>query len=426
MGILDKLKQAAAVVQTVASGSSNLIDGFQSRTDTKEKTSTSVTSSMYDTPLEKLIEMSILDGELTEKKRQFLLRKAEASGIDPAEFEIILDARLYEKQQNNNSVVEQSVLNPIVEENKTSIQTLFHLLNEAEEVSNKELETKIEQRRIEHNKLSAKDVAKLAKYVVEEAIPGVSLVKELFSDGDNDDDDDDNKFEREIDELKYSAKEKLISRAKNIITAFPVSMAKDEVIEFLSNATPKAKQENSFTNSTYHNEIAPTWKIKCEQIIKQARLSLKNDASAMDIINEYAKQFSPVNELSEKLDRIANECISKKKKLREQRKCIKLFPIPQTSADILDLLRYILPKTKTGFDADKNVMVWRNKFKKILSTAKVFGAKDLEMKSEIELFEEQFKTPIFPFFISLYMQLSLTKKIILWFILCIIVMSILE
>jgi hypothetical protein len=61
---------------------------------------------MYSEKLEKLIELSLADGVLTEKEKQVLLKNAEAEGIDLNEFEIVLDARLYEKiqQQAGNPV----------------------------------------------------------------------------------------------------------------------------------------------------------------------------------------------------------------------------------------------------------------------------------------------------------------------------------
>ncbi|MDR1883118.1 MAG: hypothetical protein LBR26_10120 [Prevotella sp.] len=250
---------------------------------------------MYSEKLEKLIELALADGVLTDKKKQVLLKNAEAEGIDLDEFEMVLDAKVYERQQNNsvvnNVVVEQPVPKPVVEEKKTSIQTLFQLLNEAEETSNKELDAAIEQRRMELNKLSAKDIANLAGNVLGGAIPGVGLVKELFSGGD---DDDATELDKEIYKLTARSKERLIARKKSIISNFPIPTLKDEAIEFLSNATPYAKKQgNFFSGIKYeaHNELVPTWKLKCEQIIRQANLSFKNDASTMNAINEYAKQL---------------------------------------------------------------------------------------------------------------------------------------
>ena len=54
---------------------------------------------MYDEQLEKLIEMAIVDGELSAKEKLTLFKKAESLGIDLDEFELILDGRLFERQQ---------------------------------------------------------------------------------------------------------------------------------------------------------------------------------------------------------------------------------------------------------------------------------------------------------------------------------------
>jgi Flp pilus assembly protein TadB len=80
MGIFDKIKQLAGTnVQTV-------------------KESESISNDMYDAQLEKLIEMSLADGVLTEKEKQILFRKAESLGIDLDEFEMVLETRLQERQ----------------------------------------------------------------------------------------------------------------------------------------------------------------------------------------------------------------------------------------------------------------------------------------------------------------------------------------
>ena len=55
---------------------------------------------IYGNYMEHLIEMALADGELTEKEKQILFKKAEANGIDLDEFEMVLDARLYEKQKS--------------------------------------------------------------------------------------------------------------------------------------------------------------------------------------------------------------------------------------------------------------------------------------------------------------------------------------
>lgn len=52
---------------------------------------------MYDKKLEQLIDAALADGELTQKEKQVLFKKAQEMGIDLDEFEMVLDARLVKK-----------------------------------------------------------------------------------------------------------------------------------------------------------------------------------------------------------------------------------------------------------------------------------------------------------------------------------------
>lgn len=49
---------------------------------------------MYNEQLEQLIDAALADGELTEKEKQVLFKKAQALGVDLDEYEMVLDARL--------------------------------------------------------------------------------------------------------------------------------------------------------------------------------------------------------------------------------------------------------------------------------------------------------------------------------------------
>ena len=49
---------------------------------------------MYDPHLEKLIEIALEDGVLTDKERSVLFKKAQSLGIDSDEFEMVLESRL--------------------------------------------------------------------------------------------------------------------------------------------------------------------------------------------------------------------------------------------------------------------------------------------------------------------------------------------
>ena len=66
-------------------------------TNVKSVSSPSFTP-MYDEQLEKLIGIALADGELSEKERTILFKRAESLGIDLDEFEMVLDSRLGEIQ----------------------------------------------------------------------------------------------------------------------------------------------------------------------------------------------------------------------------------------------------------------------------------------------------------------------------------------
>lgn len=57
---------------------------------------------MYNEELENLIEAALADGELTEKEKQVLLKKAQSLGIDLDEFEMVLNARLMKLKKTSN------------------------------------------------------------------------------------------------------------------------------------------------------------------------------------------------------------------------------------------------------------------------------------------------------------------------------------
>ncbi len=58
---------------------------------------------MYNEKIEKLIQLALADGILNEKEKQILFKNAETEGIDLDEFEMVLEAKLFEIQQNKTS-----------------------------------------------------------------------------------------------------------------------------------------------------------------------------------------------------------------------------------------------------------------------------------------------------------------------------------
>ena len=66
---------------------------------------------MYSEKIEALINAALADGELTEKEKRILFKRAEEEGIDLDEFEMVLDARLYERNNSINQPINDKVTN---------------------------------------------------------------------------------------------------------------------------------------------------------------------------------------------------------------------------------------------------------------------------------------------------------------------------
>jgi len=228
---------------------------------------------MYNEQLEQLIEFALLDGELQEKEKDILLRKAESFGIDLDEFEMVLQARLFEKQQSNKKVETPITTQPKSEKfgdikkcpacgamiqsfqtkcpdcdysfsniaANSSIQRLFELLNDAEGV---------------RQNTTANLFGKL---------------QTVFGVNDTD------------------------KRKLEIISTFPIPNTKEDMLEFLSLALPKSKIKKfafiEADSDKIPNMYAKAWREKCEQIIMKARFSMKDDKKTLEEINDYAKKL---------------------------------------------------------------------------------------------------------------------------------------
>ncbi len=233
---------------------------------------------MYNEKIENLVNFALADGELTEKEKQILFKKAEEAGIDLDEFEMVLDAKLHEKQQNNNKLETPVSAAPKSDKfgdvkkcpacgamiqsfstkcadcghefsnigSNVSIGKLFEMLNACES----------------DRKEESNSVFGAVGNLVAQGLGGF----------------------------------RVIEKKKSIISGFPIPNTKDDILEFLSTAIPNAKQKGNFlTKGNYenksHNDLAPTWFSKCEQIVMKAKFSMKDDKKVLEEIMQYAKEL---------------------------------------------------------------------------------------------------------------------------------------
>lgn len=226
---------------------------------------------MYDPQLEQLIDMAVADGELTEKERQILYKRAEAFGIDRDEFDMVLEARLFkagQKLQPQPAMQQPSQATPpppprsdkhgdvrkcpacgaVVESFTTRCPTCGH------EFSNIAANSSIQQ------------LFDMLNNVEKESKGNVW--SELGFGGDKDG-----------------------RRRKSIIQNFPIPTTKEDILEFLALAVPLARKPGFWSDDEMAKEMYPTWKAKCEQIIMKAKFSLKDDTETLAMIKEYADEL---------------------------------------------------------------------------------------------------------------------------------------
>ena len=221
--------------------------------------------------IENLINMALADGEVTEKERAVILRKAEALSEDKDEIEMILEGTiaLYNKQKNSLNLQIERVNTskegvvkkcPSCGSTVSSFQTnCFDCGHEFRNIESVSSITKL------HTELqNVEEVERNRPRSWAEKIDGELAVAKAVA-----------------------------NRQKAIISSFPVPNAKEDLMEFLSISCAEATKKLGFFIASVHPEavLKNAWKAKCEQVILKARLAMKDDKNGLEEIGVYAKQI---------------------------------------------------------------------------------------------------------------------------------------
>lgn len=236
---------------------------------------------MYNENIENLINFALADGELTEKEKQILFKKAEEAGIDLDEFEMVLDAKLHEKQQSTKQSVQPLTAAPKSDKfgDVKKCPACGAMIQS--------FQTKCSDCGHEFNNIGANvSIGKLFEMLnacenerKDEGMSVGSALGGMFAKA-----------------YGLGGGDKIMEKKKSIISGFPIPNTKDDILEFLSTAIPNAKKKgNMFTKENpenkSHNDLAPTWKSKCEQIIMKAKFSMKEDKKTLEEIMAYANEL---------------------------------------------------------------------------------------------------------------------------------------
>ena len=256
---------------------------------------------MYDKKLESLIEAALIDGILTEKEKQILLKKAKALGIDLDEFEMVLDARLYEKQKTMQASAPLPPTLPktpqsdkygdlekcpscgaMVESFKTSCGYCGHEFTNVDASQNitkffEKLDA-LESNRKENLFQNKEDKATfelgtLLKWWIFWwiLIPLKSI----------------NFMIKQAKPAKWSTTD---SRKEELIMNFPVPNSREEIIEFITLSVSRIKQVNLLNKfdeeGKYVSKWNSIWKRKAEQVFIKAKLSMTDDRATLKSIEQ--------------------------------------------------------------------------------------------------------------------------------------------
>lgn len=252
---------------------------------------------MYNEQIENLINIALADGELTEKEKQILFKKAEVAGIDLDEFEMVLESKLIEKQQTLKSVA-PSVAAPksdkfgdvrkcpscaaILQSFQTkcddcghefanidavqSSQKLFDLLQAATLRNSKALTD------IEHQKNQRLESLS-QKHNSDSGLVKVFAGKSRAQNQEEERED----LIRELDRGRSTIEKSIQKEKANIIKNFPVPNSKEDLLELLAMAT-----SNSYDNDGYVGVEEEVWIQKTDQIYSKIQIVSSKDPEILE------------------------------------------------------------------------------------------------------------------------------------------------
>lgn len=209
--------------------------------------------------IEKLIDLALADGQITEKERNVILKKAAELGVDADEVEMTLDGRLHQMQATQ------------IKPNKEKLGSLKKCPSCG--ASTKSFQNKCEEcghefRNVETNSSMNELLNELKK-----------ISKSQFKDEDGD-----------FEEKKYFE-----ARAE-VIRDFSIPTSKEDLIEFATKSMAEFDSKN-----TDNKELNSAWESKSLEAISKLQIFALTD-----------KSITPI---SEKLEKKLNEKIAENKKM---------------------------------------------------------------------------------------------------------------
>ena len=220
--------------------------------------------------IEKLIDLALADGQIKEKERNVILKKAAELGVDADEVEMTLDGKFHQLEANKPK---QKVGNiKTCPACGASVQSFTINCNDCgHEYRNTNAVSSAQKLSILLNEAS--DNIRKAKEELQ--LSGVNISnKHLFN--------------------PLNIAKEIHTVQATIISSFPVPNTKEDLLEFISLTDAEAKKKtNKISGYIFDGSdmIINAWLSKREQIINKSRITFKDDIHLLKIIENYEANF---------------------------------------------------------------------------------------------------------------------------------------
>lgn len=218
------------------------------------------------TELETLVNNLLSKGELSERSRDLLMKKAEQLSVDAIDFELELEGIIADYKAITKSPLVKSNKEGDLKKCPACGAPVYSFVSKCGDCGH-------EFRNIE----------------------AVSSIKALHLELQKGEDDERNKPRSWAEKMdgELAVAKAVANRHKSIIASFPVPNAKEDLLEFLSIANSEASKKLGFFISSVHPEavLKNAWKSKCEQLIIKSRLTFSDDKKVLAEIENYAKHL---------------------------------------------------------------------------------------------------------------------------------------
>lgn len=227
--------------------------------------------------LEKYIDLALADGILTDKEKQVLQKKATELGVDQDEFEMVLEAKLH-LAQKSTAPPPPSQTAPEREKPKSNKEGALRKCPSCGAP-------------VQSFATKCSDCGHEFRNI--QAASSIQKLYDEFQKIEDSERDRERSWAQKIDG-DLGVQRSVVTRQISALSTFPVPNTKEDILEFLSIASSEAgKKASWFMGMGQHPDylFKKAWLSKCEQIIKKARFSMKEDKKTLEEIEHYAKQL---------------------------------------------------------------------------------------------------------------------------------------